>query len=157
LTIKTMKHLTVLVLFTVLLTLGCGGGSGEGGSAAGETSGGLSAEQLEKGIGPISEVDLAELDASLAARGEEVFTLKCTACHKLDERYVGPPLRDVLERRRPEFIMNMILNPDEMVKSHPSVRELLAQYMTQMPNQQLTEEDARAVLEYLRQVAAEKR
>lgn len=149
-----MDYRLLIVLFVFGLTAGCGGGSGGGESAPGDTTGALTAEQLEKGIGPISSVDLGPIDASLATRGEEIFTVKCTACHKLDERYVGPPMRDVLQRRRPEFIMNMILNPDEMVRLHPSVRELLAQYMTQMPNQQLTEEDARAVLEYLRQVGA---
>lgn len=142
-----------VVVFVLGLTVGCGGGSGDGGAQSGQTSeSGLTAEQLEKGIGPVADVDLGPVDAVLAAKGEEVFTIKCTACHKLDERYVGPPMRDVLTRRRPEFIMNMMLNPDEMIRLHPSVRELLAEYMTAMPNQQLTEEDARAVLEYLRQV-----
>ncbi|MEX1054621.1 MAG: c-type cytochrome, partial [Rhodothermales bacterium] len=72
------------------------------------------------------------------------------ACHKMDERYVGPALGDVTERRAPAYIMNMMLNPEEMIQKHPEVKALLAQYLTPMPNQQLTEADARAVLEYLR-------
>ena len=112
---------------------------------------GLSQEQLEKGIGPITQVDLGSgIDAALAAKGEEIYTLKCSACHKFDEAFTGPPLGQVMSQRTPEFVMNMMLNPDEMVQKHPEVRALLGQYFVPMPNQNLTEDDARAVLEYLR-------
>jgi hypothetical protein len=46
--------------------------------------------------------------------------------------------------------MNMILNPMEMVERHPVAKQLLAEHMTFMANQNLTVDDARAVLEYLR-------
>ncbi len=115
--------------------------------AAGAT---LTPEQMEHGVGPITHVDLGTLDHALAEKGHNVFSLKCAACHKMDQRYVGPPLGQVLERRKPEYVMNMILNPAEMTEKHPAAKELLAQFMTQMPNQQLTPDDARAVLEYLR-------
>jgi cytochrome c len=46
--------------------------------------------------------------------------------------------------------MNMILNPQEMVERHPVAKQLLAERMTFMANQNLSVEDARAVLEYLR-------
>lgn len=116
---------------------------------------GLSRDQLEKGIGPVTEITLGAFDESLAARGEQVFTLKCSACHKPSERYVGPALGNVLERRTPEYVMNMILNPAEMVQKHPEARKLLAEFMAPMPNQSLTQDDARAVLEYLRSLAGE--
>lgn len=112
--------------------------------------------ELEHGIGPInSPLKLGPIDDALAQKGEEVFDLKCVACHKLDERYVGPPLRDVTKRRTPEFIMNQILDPDEMVKRHPEVKKMLATYLTPMTFQNVTEEDARAILEYFRKVAEE--
>jgi mono/diheme cytochrome c family protein len=120
-----------------------------------ETEHGLSAEELELGIGPVKHVELGELDAAMAATGEAVFNLKCAACHKLTDRYVGPPLGQVLERRKPEYVMNMILNPAEMLEKHPAAKEMLAQFMTPMPNQNLTETEARAVLEYLRSAASE--
>ena len=139
--------------------LACGGSPDTAGGPASGTGGGegtaLTAEQLERGIGPVREVELGALDEALAARGKAVFDLKCSACHKVSERYVGPALGDVLERRRPEYVMNMILNPAEMVEKHPSARELLGQFMTPMPDQNLTEDEARAVLEYLRTVQTE--
>ena len=107
--------------------------------------------QLENGIGPIKEkVEVGALDPALAAKGHEVFEAKCSMCHKMDTTYVGPSLGEVTTRRTPAYIMNMIMNPQEMVEHHPVAKQLLAERMTFMPNQQLTREDTRAVLEYLR-------
>ena len=153
----TIRRVTGLVLAVVLV--GCGGGSDSGAAAdsgsAPAVGGELTAQQLERGIGPVTELELGPMDAALVSTGKSVFDLKCSACHKMAERYVGPALGEVLERRRPEYVMNMILNPAEMVEKHPAARELLAQFMTPMPDQNLTPEDARAVLEYLRSVQEE--
>jgi cytochrome c2 len=145
------------VLVALLAVVGCGGGTESGGSVGGgEASSAaaagseLSAEQLAKGIGPITSVTLGEVDAALAEQGKATFTLKCSACHKLETRYVAPQLGGVLERRTPEFVMNMILNPAEMTAKHPETKKLLAEYLLAMPDQNLTEAEARAVLEYIR-------
>ena len=92
------------------------------------------------------------IDLALASQGQSLFETKCAACHKLYERYVGPPLGDVLDRRRPTYVMNMILYPDTMQKINPFAKALLAEYLVPMPNQNLTESEARAVLEYLRSI-----
>jgi len=39
-----------------------------------------------------------------------------------------------------------------MEKRHPVVKQLLAEYMTPMTNQNLTIEDARALLEFFREM-----
>ena len=148
-------HFFYGLLGLLLLGFTACGGSETSPDAAGNATptqeAGLSQTQLEKGIGPIQQIELAvTLDAALVAQGEAIFTSKCAACHKLDERYVAPPLGQVLSRRTPEFIMNMMLNPNEMVQKHPEVKAMLAEYFTPMPDQQLTEADARAVLEFLR-------
>lgn len=118
-----------------------------------DVSGGLSDFELENGVGPVKQkLELGPIDPKLVKKGEEIFNTKCVACHKLDERYVGPAQRDVIKRRTPEFIMNMMLNPQEMQEKHPVVKKLLAEYMTQMTNQNLSFDDARALLEYFREV-----
>ncbi len=119
---------------------------------------GLSEFELKHGIGPIREkLTLGEIDPKLVEKGKKIFEMKCSACHELDSRRVGPPLRDVLEHRTPEFVMNMMLNPDEMIKRHPVAKKLLAEYLTVMTFQNLSVEDARAVLEYLRWVHQQKK
>lgn len=145
---------TLLASLLVVGLAACGGADSAepAGQEASTQEEGLTDAQLERGIGPIEQVSLSDqIEQNLAEQGEEIFNMKCTACHKMDQRYVGPPLGDVMERRTPEYVMNMLLNTQEMVQKHPVVKELLAKYMTPMPNQSLTEEEARAVLEYLRQ------
>ena len=109
----------------------------------------------DKGIGPISSIILGEIDEAMAAEGKEVFKAKCSACHKMSKRFVGPGLAGVTERRTPEWIMNMILNPEEMVDKNPIAKQLLAEYLSPMANQSLTEKEARLILEYFRTVKAE--
>ncbi|SDH07316.1 c-type cytochrome [Psychroflexus sediminis] len=104
------------------------------------------------GIGPVKSIDIEEgIDQSLANRGKEVFGNLCTACHKMDKKFVGPSLVNVTDRRTPEWIMNMILNPEEMIKKDPIAKRLLIENnMAVMANQNVSREDARAILEYFR-------
>ncbi len=106
--------------------------------------------ELSKGIGPVKTLKLEEINAQLAKTGGETFKVKCAACHKMEERYVGPALKGVSDRRSPEWIMNMILNPIEMVQKDDTAKELLGEYLVQMTFQNVTETEARGILEYLR-------
>ena len=107
----------------------------------------------ELGIGPVKEeMKLTPVDANLYTKGEQIFSVKCIACHKFNSRLVGPPLKDVTKRRRPEWIMNQILNPLEMTQQDKDSKELFAQYLIQMTFQDVTQDDARAILEYFRAV-----
>lgn len=106
--------------------------------------------QNQKGIGPVENVELGELDKELAQKGAEIYELKCTACHAPDKEKLGPAPQGIMDRRTPEWVMNMILNPETMAMKDPIGRGLLMKYNTVMANQGLTREDARAVLEYFR-------
>ncbi|MDT0606500.1 c-type cytochrome [Croceitalea rosinachiae] len=105
-----------------------------------------------KGIGPIKEVDFSgDIDTEMAARGEAKFNAICVACHMVDQRMIGPAMEGVYERRSPEWVMNMILNPDGMLREDPIAKALLKEYNNAiMLNQNLTEDEARDVAEYLR-------
>lgn len=105
-----------------------------------------------KGVGPITSLTLdAEIDQKMAEEGAEVFKKMCTACHRPDKKFIGPAPTNILERRSPEWIMNMILDPEGMVKNDPLAKELLMEFNgSPMANQNLTEEEARSVLEYFR-------
>ncbi len=107
----------------------------------------------DNGIGPVKDVTLGTIDPKLVSAGSKIFNTKCIACHQLDTRLVGPPLRDVTKKNTPVFIMNYLLNTTEMQKKDPIMKKLVDEYKVIMPDQQLTKNDARAVLEYLRSVA----
>ena len=105
----------------------------------------------DKGVGPVTSLELGELDTALAGKGKAAYKSNgCTACHKISKRFVGPALKGVTKRRSPEWIMNMILDPEGMVENNEAARKLLAEYSAPMANQNVSEEDARAILEYFR-------
>lgn len=92
------------------------------------------------------------LNAEWVAAGKGIYELKCQSCHKLtDEKLVGPGWKGVTSRRTPLWIMNMITNVDMMLEKDPEAQKLLELCMVRMPNQNLTTEDARKILEFQRQ------
>jgi len=104
-----------------------------------------------KGLGPIKSITLGALDASMAATGKKLFKTKCSSCHKTTKRFIGPNPTGILKRRSPEWIMNMIMNPAEMVQKDPIAKQLLIKFNgSPMANQNLTKDETRAVLEYFR-------
>lgn len=103
--------------------------------------------------GKIKEVVLDPVvNKDMADKGEKIFDVSCTSCHKYEERYVGPPLGDVVHRRPPEYVMNMILDTETMIEKDDTVQCLLQEYLMKMPNMQVDEKDARNILEHLRVV-----
>lgn len=110
-----------------------------------------------KGIGPIKSLDLPEsIDSEMADRGASLFKNMCSACHKMDKKFVGPAIAGVTERRSPEWIMNMILNPEQMIKEDPIAKRLMIESnMAIMADQGLEEDEARAIVEYFRQYDTE--
>ena len=117
------------------------------------TSGSSVPVDLEnKGIGPITSVDFSQkINQNLVAEGENAFKQKCTACHMPERKLIGPALKGIYERRSPEWVMNLLLNPTEMLKQDPIAKALLKEYNNvMMLNQNLSEEEARAISEYLR-------
>lgn len=145
--------LLIIPFFSLsLLLASCSGGESATATDKAETTTTKLEVDNAHGVGPISSVELTNtIDEQLALRGQEVFEAKCAACHNFEDRYVGPSMSGVTDRREPEWIMNMILNPEEMTKEDPTAKALLREYMTQMTYQNVTQEDARAILEYFRQ------
>ncbi len=97
------------------------------------------------------------LNAAWVTHGKGIYELKCGSCHKLtDERLVGPGWKGVTKRREPEWIMNMITNVDMMLESDPEAQKLLEQCMVRMPNQNVSRDDARQIIEFMRSNDGEK-
>ena len=105
-----------------------------------------------KGVGPITNVKLEDkVSITMANSGEKLFNQLCTSCHMINEDYIGPAMSGILGRRSPEWIMNMILNPIQMLEEDPIAIDLLEQYdFEYMYNQNLLEEEVREILEYFR-------
>ena len=107
---------------------------------------------VNKGVGPVAELTLPlEVDEQMVEQGSVLYSQKCTACHKIGETFIGPPPNGILKRRTPAWVMNMILNPEVMLKEDQLAKDLFMEFNgAPMANQGLTKEEARSILEYFR-------
>ncbi len=107
----------------------------------------------QRGEGKFDKIEISEkLDVKMAQAGKQVFDLKCSSCHKLtDEKLVGPGWKGVSTKHKPEWLMNFIVNPDAMIDKDPKLQAQLELCLVRMPNQNLSDEDARHIVEFMRQ------
>jgi len=161
--------MTTIAITTFIILIACNsssnskdqssGTSDNSSSAKTDTStsaGGAGNEQA--GVGKFQHVDLTHpLDQKMITTGKNVYDLKCASCHKLtDEKLVGPGWKDVTKRRTPEWIMNFVTNTEEMIQKDAVAKNLYEVCLVKMPNQNLSDDDARAVLEFQRNNDGEK-
>jgi cytochrome c1 len=153
------KLIFILALSVPFIFASCGGGDNAEKPAAAQTT--TSDDDDEdtdydphRGEGKFDEtnVTLGALDAAMAGKGKSVSETKCFSCHKLtNEQLVGPGWKGVTERRTPHWIMNFITNPDPMIDKDPEVQAQLEICLVRMPNQNLADQEAREILEFMRQ------
>lgn len=144
-----LKSLLISVATAALVAsfgIACEGKSSEASSGGGEeAAAGGPAHGIDDG--GITEVPT---DPVLVAEGKELFAAKtCTACHKMDQKIVGPPLRGVTERREASWLAQMIMHPDEMVKKDPEAKKLFEEYGSPMTDVGVTPEETKAIIAYL--------
>ena len=104
-----------------------------------------------KGVGQTKSVKINDpLDMEMVNNGKAIYDLKCSACHKLSaQRVVGPGWKGLTEKRKPEWIMNMITNVDVMLDEDPVAQKLFEECLTRMPNQNVSLAEARDILEFI--------
>lgn len=111
----------------------------------------LSEFELKNGIGPVkTKLKLDKINKKLVEEGKKSYEKKCLLCHKIEGKGMGPEMKNITKKRTPEFIMNIIMNPEENEKRHPEIIKLKSQYRMNMPNMGIKFDEARAILEYLR-------
>lgn len=145
-----MKKLSIL-FFLAVLTFACGNEpKSNGGDSKSKPT---AAKKVDdgKGVGEVKNVKLnSPLDPRMVGSGKAIYEMKCSACHKLTEkRVVGPGWKGLTEKRKPEWIMNMVTNVEGMLKEDETAKDLLKECLVRMPNQNLTIQDSRDVLEFM--------
>ncbi len=155
-----MKRVLFLAAIWAVIA-SCGGSStpeknpyvqeGAGADAKKEANGNPSYDP-NRGSGKFTHVDIPEkLDAVMADKGQKVFEVKCNSCHKTtDEKLVGPGWKGVTSRHSAEWIMNFVTNTDEMLNKDPKAQAMLELCLVRMPNQNLSDDEARQLYEFMR-------
>lgn len=155
-----MKHSWFFpIIILTLLYASCDGGNDNATSETGTTEKETPVPtDATKGAGKFTHVDLTyPLEQNMIATGQKIYDVKCASCHKLtDERLVGPGFKGVTQRRTPEWIMNFVTDPEKMLEADPEAKAMLEICLVRMPNQNLSDEEARASLEYMRANDGEK-
>lgn len=153
-----MKKIIILASFIVAtLISGCGGNENASTGAQSNTgSGGDGPPSYDpkrgEGKHTLESLALANaLDAGKAESGEKIAGVKCFSCHKVtEEKLVGPGWKAVTTRRTAPWIMNFITNPDPMIDKDPQAQAMLELCLVRMPNQNLSDDEARQILEFMR-------
>lgn len=159
---SNMKKITILCSAIALsLLIACGGDDSKPADSAASSSEtpksmvNTSDYDPKRGEGKWDHENVnvgSSIDAALATEGKKVYEVKCASCHKLnDERLVGPGWKGVSERQTAPWIMNFITNPDPMIDKDPELQAQLEICLVRMPNQNLSDDEARKLLEFMRQ------
>ena len=159
-----MKKISLLAAISLLgLLAACGdyekdnnttASAGQENSASGGGTAGAPDYDPKRGEGKWTAENVGitdKLDEAKAAEGEKISNTKCLSCHKLTaEKLVGPGWEGVTKRRTPEWLMNFITNPDPMLDKDPEAQAMLEICLVRMPNQNLSDDEARSILEFMR-------
>nr|AWJ66312.1 cytochrome c [uncultured bacterium] len=152
-----MKKLIFLFALSIFL-YSCGGGDKKSSTSKPKAPAAAPVDD-GKGFGIITEVKLNNpLDQEMVERGRLIYDMKCASCHKKSaKRVVGPGWAGLTDRRKPEWIMNMITNVETMLDKDPTAQKLLEECLTRMPNQNVSVDEARDILEFIYQNDADQK
>ena len=87
--------------------------------------------------------------------GEQLFRTRCTTCHTITGNElagaIGPDLLGVTVRREPEWLLNWLRAPDQMLADQDPIAMALYEKYDQlnMPNMRLNQEEAMSLLDYI--------
>lgn len=152
------QSLEVALFLSALLAAGCGGKKSEGETPASTpsstpapaASGATSMPAVSRYDSGPRAAD-SPVDKAKAEQGEKLFQTKgCSACHAFGKKVTCPDLAGVSKQRTATWMENQILHPEVMTKEDPIAHDLFAKFSLQMPNQKLTEDEARAVIEFIK-------
>ncbi len=149
---KIMLSFTVIASFLLIRCASNTGSEPNRSAASNRDTVVISQGSNAKGIGRFKDVKLTHpLDQSMIESAQTLYSAKCIACHKLtDEKLVGPGWKGITDRRLPEWIMNFITNTQVMLDKDLAAQSDLVTCLVRMPNQDLTDEQARQILEFMR-------
>ena len=148
--------LSAFLCGTIVLAVACNSNDkgNQGSSSSTDSSAPATSTEANNpnGIGPHKNVQLTHpLDEKMIAQGENIYNVKCASCHKLtNEKLVGPGWKGVTDRRTPEWIMNFVTNTSVMIDSDLVAQAMMVTCLVRMPSQDLTDEQARSILEFQR-------
>ncbi len=84
--------------------------------------------------------------------GEEIFDKECTACHRMDQKLVGPPLQNITKQFDKKWLLSFIVDNQKLIEKGDSaaIKIWLEYNKSPMPNfKHLTQKDLEKLYYYL--------
>jgi len=98
--------------------------------------------------------EIATKQSAAATRGERAFAEGgCNGCHVIGKVSSGPDLTGVLQRHEnaEKWVSDFILHPEKMYEE-PYVKSMIDYFKLRMPNQNMSKEETKDIIEYLKWV-----
>jgi cytochrome c2 len=91
------------------------------------------------------------IEQGSAEQGRKLYIAKCVRCHSIGGGIiVGPDLRNITNLRTPEWLVNFIMHPHEVIGNNDRIAvSLLKQYGVRMPDLGLSRQQVIDILTYL--------
>ena len=109
----------------------------------------LSAQDAEGGE---AAADGIPTDEAMVSAGESLYKANCTQCHAINEKVIGPALKDVHERRPKEWLISWIRNSQKLIQSGDEYAvSIWEEYnKTAMPAYPFSDEEITSILSYVK-------
>ncbi len=88
-----------------------------------------------------------------AAEGEQLYKANCTACHAINEKVVGPALKDVHKRRESAWLLKWIKNSQKLIASGDPVAVQVYKENNESPMtafENLTDAQISSIVDYIK-------
>ena len=85
--------------------------------------------------------------------GKTIFKSRCTSCHAIDKRVIGPALKDVTSRHNEKWIVNFVHSSQTVINGGDGVAAKLFQEYNQMimpDHKDLSEAQIKNILAYIK-------
>lgn len=91
-------------------------------------------------------------DPAVISDGEKLFKGNCTVCHAINDRVVGPALRDITKRRPLDWIQKFVRNSQKVIKSGDEYAvKLYNEYnKTEMTAFDFSDEEITSIVAYIK-------
>lgn len=91
-------------------------------------------------------------DEAVISNGQTLFNNNCQQCHAVNEKVVGPALKNVWQRRDVPWLINFIKYPQKVIDGgDPYAQALYKEYKQYMPNHDfLADEEILSILGYVK-------
>ncbi|MFD1000731.1 c-type cytochrome [Ohtaekwangia kribbensis] len=102
--------------------------------------------------------DTRDIETMSGLRGYTIFRSNCMACHRLNQKLIGPALSYSIQVRDSVWLRKMIRNANDLIKSGDTLAITVYNEYNQLPHtsfEGFSDEELNDLIDYLKQASEE--